>query len=214
MSVARLGVFARAPVAGRTKTRLIPALGPEGAAELHRRLIERVVASLAPAVPGGTELWCDPDAGDPFLAACATRHGLALHAQPGGSLGERMRVALDAMLARSQVALVVGTDCPLLHATDIAAAVDLLERGADLVLAPAEDGGYALIGARAFVPEQLFANVAWGQGEVEAQTVRNADAIGWTVARLRRVWDVDRPEDLARLRAFDPGLLAGLEIRA
>lgn len=195
---ARIAVFAKAPVAGEVKTRLAAVLGPEGAAALHARLVRRALATAIEARTGAVELWCAPDAGHPFFARCAEDFGVALRVQEGADLGERMRRACDAALAAGAAAIVIGSDCPALRAADLQQAAAALA-GADVAIAPAEDGGYVLVGLARSVPA-LFASIAWGTGEVMAQTRARLAAAGVRWRELATFWDVDRPEDYARLQ--------------
>jgi uncharacterized protein len=186
-------VFARAPLAGRVKTRLIPRLGAAGAARLHARLIRRAVDVALNARCGPVELHA------------TSRHmffrtlGVNVRLQRGGDLGERMHHALRGALRRYRAAIIVGADVPALRPADLRRAHRLLG-GTHVVLAPAEDGGYALIGARR-VSASIFADVEWGSARVLEQTVRNLSRAGLGYRLLRTVWDVDRPEDLERLRS-------------
>jgi len=104
----------------------------------------------------------------------------------------------SALRSRGQ-AVLIGSDCPALGLADLRAAARSLRAGADAVLAPAEDGGYALIGLRS-VSRRLFDGIDWGGPEVLAQTRRRLARLRWRWQELRTVWDVDRPEDVARLR--------------
>lgn len=218
-----LQLFAKAPVAGECKTRLIPALGAQGAAQLHERLVHhqlataqqwlhaaraacsptRAACSTVRVAPPTTriELWCAPDIHHPFFAACAQQFGVTLHTQTGPDLGARMWLALCAALACGERPVLTGTDCPWLNADDISAAFAALDN-ADAVYAPAHDGGYVLTGLARAVPE-LFANIAWGTGRVMSAT---RDAARRTrqptrLALLRTLHDVDTAADLARLKA-------------
>jgi rSAM/selenodomain-associated transferase 1 len=193
----RLLVFARAPVPGLVKTRLIPALGAEGAAALHGRLLERTLATACAVAPGQVELWCTPDTGAPAFTAAAERWGVTLQRQPPGDLGARMHAALAAALDRGARALLVGCDCPALTAADLEQAFAALDT-VDVVLGPAADGGYVLVGARRLSP-LLFMGIDWGGPRVLRQTRARLVALGWRWHELRTLWDVDRPEDLARL---------------
>jgi rSAM/selenodomain-associated transferase 1 len=196
----RIIVFAKAPRAGEVKTRLIPALGPEGAATLHRRLIEHALA-IATAVRDGTvELCCAPDASDRFFASCVAAYGIALTEQGPGDLGERMyRAMTRALAAAPRGAILIGTDCPALVPAHLVGALTALDEGEDAVLAPAEDGGYVLIALRRADPT-LFEDIAWGSAKVMHRTTERLDCLGWRWRRLETLWDVDRPEDLRRLR--------------
>jgi hypothetical protein len=127
----------------------------------------------------------------------ARRHGLALRTQVRGHLGQRMHRAFERALRSADAVVLIGTDCPGLRASDLRAAVRALQGGADAVLAPAEDGGYALIGLRR-VSARLFCGIDWGSTSVMEQTRQRLGELGWRWRELRTVWDVDRPEDYAR----------------
>lgn len=207
-------VFAKAPEPGAVKTRLIPALGAAGAARLHERLVERTLATAAAAGVGSVELCGDP-ASDAFLAACAAAHGATLTGQGAGDLGARMHRAFERVLRRAPAALAVGCDCPALTPEHLRAASAALVAGHDAVLAPAEDGGYVLIGL-ARVHPSLFERIAWGGADVVAHTRARLGELGWGWLELGTLWDVDRPADLGRLVAeiAEGGrLLEGLERR-
>jgi hypothetical protein len=182
----RIVVFAREPRAGRVKTRLIPLLGAAGAARLHARLLARALATARAARLGDATLW-------------TTRR------QRGADLGARMLHAFRHGLRRAERMVLIGADCPVLAARDLRRAARWLAGGADAVLAPAEDGGYALIGLRR-VSARLFEGIEWGGPRVMAQTRARLAALGWRWRELAEVWDVDRPEDVHRLAALKPPL--------
>ncbi|MET0681531.1 MAG: TIGR04282 family arsenosugar biosynthesis glycosyltransferase [Burkholderiales bacterium] len=192
-------VFAKAPVPGEVKTRLASVLGAAGAAALHERLVGRTLATAAAAAAGPVELCCGPDASHPALAALARAHGAMLTAQGPGDLGDRMNAAFRRALAGAPAAIVIGCDCPALTPDHLREAAGALDEGADAVLAPAEDGGYVLIGL-ARVAGALFAGIRWGESSVLADTRERLAALGWRWRELPTLWDVDRPEDLGRLR--------------
>jgi rSAM/selenodomain-associated transferase 1 len=194
-------VFARAPLPGRVKTRLVPRLGEWGAARLQARLTRQTLRTALAARCGALELHGTPRARHPFFLECRKDFRLRLQEQRGRDLGERMYRALAAALRRYSAALLIGTDCPVLRPPDLRRATRLLRGGCDVVLSPAEDGGYALIGARR-VSRRLFDGIAWGESGVYAQTVERLRALGYRWRALCRVWDVDRPEDLERLRSL------------
>jgi hypothetical protein len=184
-------VFARAPLAGHVKTRLIPRLGAARAARLQERLVR---AALRTASGGRVELQ--------VTRRHAFFRSLNVHCrlQRGKDLGSRMHHALRDALRRHRGAVLIGADCPALTAADLRRAVRLLQAGTDVVLAPAQDGGYALIAARR-ISARVFVNVEWGGAKVLAQTLANLKDSGLSHRLLRTVWDVDRPEDLERLRS-------------
>ncbi len=200
-----IAVYARAPVPGAAKTRLIPVLGAEGAAALHARLVERTLGEAARAGLGPVELWCAPDDTHAFFARCAARFGVGLKPQARGDLGARMAATIEDGLARAGAVLIVGSDIPALDAMHLRRAREALETS-EAVFIPAEDGGYVLAGLARPRPV-LFQEIAWGGPEVMAQTRARAAAHGMRIAELDSLWDLDRPEDLLRL---PPELLAGL----
>jgi rSAM/selenodomain-associated transferase 1 len=181
-------VFARRGVPGRVKTRLVPRLGDWGAARLHARLTRHALRVARAAACGPVEL-----------------HDTAK--QRGADLGERMHRALARALRRHRGAIVIGSDCPELRSAHLARAARWLAGGSQVVLAPAEDGGYVLIGARRISP-RLFSAIGWGGPEVYETTARRLDALGYRWRALPCLWDVDRPEDLERLRWLRYGAAA------
>jgi hypothetical protein len=191
-------VFARLPQPGRVKTRLVPRLGEWGAARLHRRLVRRTLRVAQSARCGPVELHGLPHGRHEFFLQCARVQDLALRNQRGRDLGERMFNAIADGLRRRRAVILVGTDCPVLEGRDLRRAARALAAGSDAVLAPAEDGGYPLIGLRR-ASRRLFADIAWGGDDVYARTAARLEQLGWRWRALRTLWDVDRPEDLARL---------------
>lgn len=199
----RLIVFAKAPVPGAVKTRLIPALGADGAAALAGRLIARTLDMSRRCAAAPLELHVDPDSSHPFFRSLA--EAPPLFAQQGADLGERMHHALTDALRTADFAVLIGTDCPGMDCNYLQQACAALAGGRDAVLGPAEDGGYVLIGVRRPEPA-LFAGVEWGSDQVLAQTRTRIAALGWKLFELPTLWDLDRPEDLARPDA--PALLS------
>jgi hypothetical protein len=197
-------IFARAPEPGRVKTRLVPLLGEKGAARLHQKLLER---TLATAIRSGLQdlvLCCTPSTKIQYFRN--QRPEFRLQSQGRGDLGERLYRACARALRRYRYVIVIGSDCAVLSASDLRAAARALRAGADAVLSPAEDGGYALIGlARA--RRRLFSGIDWGSDRVLAQTRLRLKRLGWRWKELRTLWDVDRPEDVARLRQIAPDFL-------
>ena len=187
------------------KTRLAPLLGAEGAALLHAALAERALSTAAASRIGEVELWCAPDAGHPFFAGCAERFHAVLRAQPGGDLGARMGAAFQRAHAAGRSLIVIGSDCPALTAQDLRNAADALATH-DAVFAPAEDGGYVLVGLSRPVAG-IFDGIPWGTERVMEQTRARLATAGARWKSLRMLWDVDRPEDYARLQG------AGLAVR-
>lgn len=195
-----IAVLAKAPVAGFAKTRLIPALGADRAAQLQTRLIERMVDTACAAGVGPVTLWAAPDESHSTFQALRHDHDIALARQPDGDLGARMLAALDASIGPC---LVVGTDCPTLMPMHLRNAAEILRGGSDAVVCPAEDGGYVLIGLRRPQPA-LFAQMPWSTDAVMTETRRRMRHHALTWQEPVTLWDVDRPEDLPRLRGLGP----------
>lgn len=197
---ARLLIFAKAPVPGACKTRLIPALGDLGAARLAQALLSTTVAHAREAGLAPVELWCAPDTHHPLFRQLADRDRLELRTQRGADLGERMQAALSATLATAERAVLIGTDCPMLDACYLERALSALD-DVPVVLGPADDGGYVLLGvgrAAAGALPRLFAAVSWGSDRVAAQTRERLTAAGLSWAELPTLTDIDRPDDLTR----------------
>ena len=193
-------VFAKAPTPGRVKTRLVPALGEAGAAQLQRQLVERTLRTALAAKLGPVELWCSPETNDAFLADCGRQYGVRLRGQGEGDLGMRMARALQHVLAQGSTGLLIGSDCPALTAEYLREAAAALAGGSDAVLGPAEDGGYVLIGMARSPAPQLFDGIVWGTATVMQETRTRLERLNWRWRELAMLWDVDRLPDLQRLR--------------
>ncbi len=191
-----IAILAKAPLPGFSKTRLASALGADGAAALQARLIERAVETARAACIGPVTLWAAPDQRHPVFQAIAAVPGVAVAVQPDGDLGQRMHAVLA---AAAGPAIVIGTDCPILRPDHLRAAADALVGGIDVVVIPVDDGGYALIGARA-ADERLFAGIPWSTADVMAHTRRRLDQLSLSWRELPQLWDVDVPDDLERMK--------------
>lgn len=195
-------IFAKAPVPGAVKTRLIPALGAAGAARLALRMLENALQIAADAKLGPVQLHCAPDAGHPALQAAAARAGATCLAQGPGDLGERMRSALVAALQILPRALLLGTDCPALDAGVMREADAALAAGADSVFVPTADGGFALTGFRREALAALndvFAEIPWSTSAVLSSTREHLlrARLRWT--ELATLVDVDEPAELGHI---------------
>jgi rSAM/selenodomain-associated transferase 1 len=200
-----VAILAKAPLPGLAKTRLAPALGMDGAAALQGRLIERATETARAAAIGPVTLWAAPDQDHPAFQALAALFGVGLARQPDGDLGARI---LAAIAATRGPALVIGTDCPALQPAHLRAAADALNAGIDVVTVPVEDGGYALIGMREAQP-RLFADMPWSTAGVMAETRRRLGRLALSWREPARLWDVDLPADVERLRREGLASLVG-----
>jgi len=187
-------VMAKAPVAGFAKTRLIPALGAAGAAQLAERLLCHAVAEATAARTGPVDLCCTPDATHPAFERLAKQHAVKLSVQGDGDLGARMDRALQRALAMHARALLIGADIPGLDAAVLRSACDALDTH-DAVFVPALDGGYALVGLRAAAPG-LFDGVVWSTPQVMDRTRDRLAQLGLRHTELPPLADIDEPSDL------------------
>ncbi|WP_421655958.1 TIGR04283 family arsenosugar biosynthesis glycosyltransferase [Leptothermofonsia sp. ETS-13] len=192
----RLIIFTRYPVPGAAKTRLIPALGAEGAAELHRTMAEYTLAqSRVLQSSDSVTLEVRFDGGSAIAMEAWLGSGLRYQLQGEGDLGDRLIRAFQSAFDEGATSvIIIGTDCPELNAPLLQEAFKHL-RHHNLVLGPAVDGGYYLIGLRSPVPK-LFQQIAWSTATVLRQTVEIAERLGLAIAYLPTLSDVDYPEDL------------------
>lgn len=200
-------VFAKVPVPGAVKTRLIPALGAAGAARLATRMLAHSLAEAVAARVGPVALCLDVEPSPPDGRRWRERAGVTLSEQGEGDLGERMRRALARALAQTPRALLIGTDLPALDRAQLAAAAEALA-AQDAVFVPTEDGGYGLVGLRAdpaaglqAALAALFTGVPWSTPEVMAVTRARLTAAGLDWAELPALADVDTPADLCHVPA-------------
>lgn len=194
-------IFSKAPVAGEVKTRLIPDLGGAAAAELYKDLVTSTLKTAGQTNIPAIQLWCAPVIEHPFFNDCTKNFDITLHRQEGDNLGERMYHALSTALDNYSHALLIGCDCPQLSAADLTLANNKLVEACDVVLGPAEDGGYYLIGAKS-PHQQLFTDMDWGSGTVLSKTRECLKKLDLQYFELEEKWDLDRPEDLFRYRSM------------
>jgi rSAM/selenodomain-associated transferase 1 len=187
--------FAKAPVPGRVKTRLIPALGAEGAAELAHQMLEHTLTAALEADCGIVELCADPKPEDAAWSGTLRPVGVVLSAQGAGDLGQRMARAAEHALARAKRVLLIGTDCVEMSPTLLRVATQTLDT-ADALMHPTADGGYALLGLKRF-DRSVFEGIAWSTSSVAQDTRARIKALGWTLTEGASLHDVDHPADLA-----------------
>lgn len=205
-------IFAKAPQPGLAKTRLIPALGAMGAARLAARMLRHTVQEALAAALGEVELCVTPApdhaAWRPFRPSAWP---LTWQAQGLGDLGLRLARAAARQSGRGAPVLLIGTDCPALTAAVLREAAARLASD-EAVMVPSVDGGYVLLGLRRFSPV-VFRHIAWSTPQVAAQTRQRLARLGWTLAELPALHDIDDPCDLEALPrgwleeslATDPG---------
>ncbi len=198
----RLIIFTRYPKTGTTKTRLIPLLGAEGAANLQRKMTEHTLKQVK-TVSTSDEIAVEIryDGGNEELMKRWLGFNYEYTSQGSGDLGCRMQRAFeDAFKAGAASAVIIGTDIPDLTGADVQKAFDALEQK-KMVLGPAKDGGYYLIGVQKtsllYGIEDLFIEMNWGKGDVFNKTLNAARGLGLEVLTLDQLNDVDRPEDIS-----------------
>lgn len=208
-----VAIFARAPVPGATKTRLIPLLGPDGAAHVHRQMLSKTLQTALQAADNQVSLWQAGESADAFLRRLADDAGLPCYRQTGTTLGTRMANCLQYLAAKHPAVVLIGSDAPVLSVQDFHHAAAALSNGARMVFSPAEDGGYVLVGAHQRASEaeraRIFDAIDWGTSLVMSQTRERLAELGWRpgleFVELATRWDVDEPADF--IRAMDEGLL-------
>lgn len=202
IGVARVAVcvFAKPPRPGQAKTRLAASIGDVAAARLAEALL-RDTWSTVRALDWARPILATTDEHDEFWTSLGCED---VWSQGDGDLGERMERVLRRALAADQAAIGIGADCPTLTGSRLGLAKTAL-RAHDAVIGPSEDGGFYLLGLRR-CPEGLLDAVAWSTNQACAQTMERMRGAGLTVCILQTAFDVDRPEDIHRLRALGPTL--------
>ena len=189
-------IFAKAPRAGLAKTRLIPALGPRGAAALAERLLHHALHEALGADLGPVTLLRTPDDADAW-AGIPLPARLATAPQGDGDLGARLARGAAPLLAREQRVIVMGTDCPGLTRNRLRA-MALALTSHDAVITPVADGGYAALALSRF-HSTLFEGIDWSTPRVAQQTRERIHALGWSLSEQPPLWDIDEPDDLRHL---------------
>lgn len=196
MTPVHIAILAKAPRAGFAKTRLIPALGADGAARLAHRLLEHALAQAHAAGIGPVEL-CVTPVSDALWPAVSRPAGTLLSDQGEGDLGDRLARVCDRVSGTGAAVLLIGTDCPALNAERLRA-IALALAAHDAVMVPATDGGYTALALRRF-DASVFTDIAWSTASVGATTLSRLQALGWRVAVLPALSDIDEPADLGAL---------------
>lgn len=195
-------VFAKAPIPGEVNTRLIPDLGVEVATDLQAELIDCRLKSFMQSNLCELQLWCSPDVSHDFFKKCKAQYSIPLYNQKGNDLGTRMSHAIKACLEEFKHVVLIGTDAPALDIKQIEEAIESLCSNDAIVLVPAEDGGYVLIGMNQH-HQEVFLSVPWGTDRVLRKTRGNVIALGLKLNELELCWDIDRVEDYDRYQELN-----------
>ncbi|PPK53364.1 TIGR04282 family arsenosugar biosynthesis glycosyltransferase [Marinobacter persicus] len=210
MTPVRIIIIAKEPRPGFAKTRLMPALGARGAADLADRLLRHTFTQALAAKVGPVELCVAPDAETPYWQALVENASgnsgqpVALTQQIEGDLGTRMATAARRGLENGTPVMLIGTDCPTLDAGRLARmAATLAEH--DACLCPVRDGGYSLLGLTR-LDDALFQDIPWSTGQVASLTRQRLKQLGWCWQESELLMDVDEPADLHHLEEAHPQL--------
>lgn len=207
---ARIALLGRSPVLGQVKTRLASELGQNEALRLHEAMLDLMCRRLSNWAPDSVTLWVDRQPEHPFVCRCLDRYQLSVNQQRGHHLGDRLLFALNTERATgngaTRFALAIGGDCVGLQRADLDEALTGLATGSQVVLGPATDGGYYLIGVDGDYPA-LFRDIEWGSSCVLEQTLDRARSLGLACRLLPERPDVDRAQDLQLLDSHTRNLL-------
>ncbi|MGC8121036.1 TIGR04282 family arsenosugar biosynthesis glycosyltransferase [Marinobacter sp. VGCF2001] len=205
MSKTRIILIAKEPRPGHVKTRLIPALGEAGAAQLADRMLRHTLAQALAANIGPVELCVSPDPAAVYWQQPGLGDRAILSSQAGGDLGHRMAEAAQKALNDGSPVILIGTDCPDLTANRLQQMARQLQHH-DACMCPVADGGYALLGLQRF-NATLFSEIPWSTAAVADITRRRLAALGWRLAESDPLNDVDEPADLEKLMTDHPELM-------
>ncbi len=202
-------IFAREPVYGQVKTRLIPVLGKTGATELYSALLDFSVHKIHRYKLASLCLCITPESQSQYFSRHYPFDDLLITKQTGKDLGQRMANALEQSLQQFSKAILIGTDCPFLDNTDLQQAIDALDSN-DMVFSPAKDGGYVLVGGTGQLNSFAFEGIEWGTERVMQQTRQRLSKLNIHWQELRQQQDIDNKNDLKYLQHghefFDSGL--------
>ncbi|SMN11986.1 hypothetical protein SPBRAN_189 [uncultured Candidatus Thioglobus sp.] len=194
MNNSALLIFTRAPIPGQTKTRLIPLLGAQGAAEFHQTTLRKTLAHAIVSNYKQIEIWYDGERNHPFLKKCSLDFNSTLHTQQGENLGEKMHHAIQNALKKNTLVTLIGSDCPALTADILNQAYTHLSCSTSVTLGPTQDGGYYLIGMHQ-ANAAIFQGINWGENTVIEQTRKNLAKAGIEHIELATLADIDTPKD-------------------
>lgn len=192
----RFLVFAKAPLENQVKTRLIPDIGAQNATQLHRLMTLQTVSLVANSGLCPVQLWCSPDSQQEFFQQIKHQYSVELFDQQGQNLGARMQYAARHTLQSAKSVIIIGSDCLQLSKAHLnSAIVALTKNDNDVVITPAHDGGYVLIGLNR-IDTDLFENISWGSSQVMEQTRNALRKLQWSWHEPEPLQDLDTKTDL------------------
>lgn len=190
----RIVIMAKAPVAGLAKTRLMPALGAEEAAQLAKKMLHHTLATALASKLGSVEICATPDPADSVWQNLDLPSNVIWSAQGEGDLGQRMARAVARTTRHGEAILLIGTDCPAIDVFTLHEAAQALH-DYDASLLPTYDGGYALLGLKNFNATP-FDNMLWSTSTVAQETLKRMQQLGWKTKVLPTLHDIDETADL------------------
>lgn len=203
----QLIVFVKAPEPGQCKTRLTPFLSEVEASEFYESLVISCFENLNNLLDIDIAIYAYPDINHRFLQQLKSTYHTGIFSQQGNNLGERMFNAIAQSLSTYSESILIGTDCPVLDSNYINLAFNALAQH-DMVIGPAIDGGYVLIGANK-IQQPLFKNIDWGTNTVLTQSLKNISLANYSVKILETLWDIDTPDDYIKYQDFTKNLITG-----
>ena len=198
-------LFAREPVPGHVKTRLIPALGEKGSYSLYRLLLARQIGLVNQVTDCKRYLYIEGDSDHEDFGLFNGE----IRQQTGHDLGQRMNNAFEEVLASDSIAILIGCDTPSLSHTYLEEAFGALQQDQDCIIGPATDGGYVLIGLNKSAPV-VFEEISWGSEMVLLQTRQKLVSAALSWKELAEIADIDTPNDLEQLPGSMQEFIAGL----
>ncbi len=196
---AKILIFTKPPLAGKCKSRLVPHLGEDGAALLQQKLLHKIITDLTNFKICPFEIWQSEESN--YFDKLKSKFNVTIKTQQGSHLGERMSAAISASLATSDGILLIGSDCAEYTKPYLINALSAVQSN-DVVIGPAHDGGYVLIGMSKLHP-QIFLDIPWGTAAVLKLTLSKLDKSKIRTASLTTLRDIDRPEDLVFLEKIE-----------
>lgn len=185
--------FCKYPEPGMVKSRLSASLGEEYAAQIYKTILENILQNICMR-KYEVDLYCYPDINHYFFEYCKDKYNASLYNQEGNDLGMRMFNAMNIHLNSNKPTILIGSDCLELDSDYIKNAFLALDAENDIVLGPTLDGGYALIGANR-IDASIFCDITWSTSSVLQQTIAKVKSLGWTIACIPRIRDIDTLSD-------------------
>jgi len=196
----QLVVFAKSPLTGHCKTRLIPLLGDIRACEFYKSLLANCFDTISEFSNVDISIHIHPDTENPYLSQLRKKYGYEYLSQQGDNLGERMFFSIQQSLKKHSQVVLIGSDCPAIDKDYIDTAFKQLKTH-DIVFGPATDGGYVLIGAKK-IDECIFRDIQWSTDQVLEQSLKQSASAGYTISLLKTLRDIDTPDDYLHYQAL------------